>query len=204
MNIAESIWRGSVTARTNMIAAANYSAAFYGNAALQGWQLGVNAPLSFWQAVARAVDGPVANDADPVLARDRVEGNIVEMQPAPVAAPVAETVAEPAPVAEPVAETVAEPAPVAEPVVEVPPAEAALAPNPTLLDAPRHGQGDDLEAVRGIGAKLAGSLNEIGIYHYDQLAALDSEAIDWLDDHIAGFKRSAARFDIVAGAASLL
>ena len=187
MNIAESIWRGSVTARTNMIAAANYSAAFYGNAALQGWQLGVNAPLSFWQAVARAVDGPVANGADPVLARDRVEGVIVELQPVEVA----ETVAEPA-------------APVAEPVVETPPAEAAPAPNPTLLDAPRGGQGDDLQAVRGIGAKLAGSLNEIGIYHFDQLAALDAEAIDWLDDHIAGFKRSAARFDIVAGAASLL
>jgi len=201
MTLAESIWRGSVTARTNMIAAANFSAAFYGNAALQGWQLGVNAPLSFWQAVARAVDGPEANDADPVLARDRVEGNIVEMQPAPVAAPLAETVAEPAPVSEAVAEPAA---PVAEPVAETPPAEAAPAPNPALLDGPRGGQGDDLQAVRGIGAKLADSLNEIGIYHFDQLAALDAEAIDWLDDHIAGFKRSAARFDIVTGAASLL
>jgi len=191
MTLAENLWRGSVTARTNMIAAANFSAAFYGNAALQGWQLGVNAPLSFWQAVARAVDGPEANDADPVLARDRVEGNIVEMQPAPVA----DAGATPAMV--PVAPTVA-------PRVETPLPEADPAPNPALLDGPRGGQGDDLQAVRGIGAKLADSLNEIGIYHFDQLAALDAEAIDWLDDHIAGFKRSAARFDIVTGAASLL
>ncbi len=190
MTIAESIWRGSVTARTNMIAAANYSAAFYGNAALQSWQLGVNAPLSFWQAMARVVDGQVANEAAPVVARDRVEGVIVEIQPAPVAAPVTEAVAE----------TVA---PDAVEIVDED-ADAAPTPNPALLDAPRGGQGDDLQAVRGIGAKLADSLNEIGIYHFDQLAALDAEAIDWLDDHIAGFKRSAARFDIVAGAASLL
>jgi len=190
MTIAESIWRGSVTARTNMIAAANYSAAFYGNAALQSWQLGVNAPLSFWQAMARVVDGQVANEAAPVVARDRVEGVIVEIQPAPVAVPVTETVAE----------TVA---PDAVEIVDED-ADAAPTPNPALLDAPRGGQGDDLQAVRGIGAKLADSLNEIGIYHFDQLAALDAEAIDWLDDHIAGFKRSAARFDIVAGAASLL
>jgi len=183
MTLAENLWRGSVTARANMLAAANYSAAFYGNAALQSWQLGVNAPLSFWQAMARAAEGPVANEAAPVAAQD----NVVEMQPAPVADPVAKTVA----------------APVA-PVVETPPAEPIAAPNPALLDAPRDGQSDDLQAVRGIGEKLANSLNEIGIYHFDQLAALDAEAIDWLDGHIAGFKRSAARFDIVTGAASLL
>lgn len=190
MKFAEEIWRGSVAARTNMIAAANYSVAFYGNAVLQSWQLGVNAPLSFWQAVARAVDEPVANNAAPVVARDRVEGNIVEMQPAPVADTETETVVEIA---------AAESGEIVEEAAVVAPT-----PNPALLDAPRGGQGDDLQAVRGIGEKLADSLNEIGIYHFDQLAALDAEAIDWLDSHIAGFKRSAARFDIVAGAASLL
>jgi predicted flap endonuclease-1-like 5' DNA nuclease len=194
MKLAEDIWRGSIVARTNMIAAANYSAAFYGNAALQSWQLGLTAPLTFWQAVARAVDGPVANDAAPVAARE----NVVEMQTAPVAAAVAE------PVAEVMAEPVQEPtAPEAGDIVaEV--AVAAATPNPVLLDAPRAGQGDDLKAVRGIGAKLSDSLNEIGIYHYDQLAGLDGEAIDWLDENITGFKRCCARFDIVSGAASLL
>jgi len=183
MKLAESIWRGSVTARTNMVAAANYSAAFYGNAALQGWQLGVSAPLSFWQAMARAIDGPVANDLAMEAAPAVAENNVVEMQTAPVAETVAEAAA---------------------PVAEDAPATATPAPNPALLDAPRDGQGDDLQAVRGIGAKLADSLNEIGIYHFDQVAGLDAEAIDWLDENIPGFKRSAARFDIVAGAAALI
>jgi predicted flap endonuclease-1-like 5' DNA nuclease len=186
MKLAEDIWRGSIAARTNMIAAANYSAALYGNAALQSWQLGLTAPLTFWQAIARAVDGPVANDAAPVAA----QGNVVEMQSAPVAEAVAKPVV---PVAAPIAADVVE---------EV--AIAAPTPNPALLDAPRAGQGDDLKAVRGIGAKLSDSLNEIGIYHFDQVAGLDAEAIDWLDENIPGFKRSAARFDIVSGAASLL
>ena len=111
------------------------------------------------------------------------ENNVVEMQTAPVAETVAEAAA---------------------PVAEDAPAAATPAPNPALLDAPRDGQGDDLQVVRGIGAKLADSLNEIGIYHFDQVAGLDAEAIDWLDENIPGFKRSAARFDIVAGAAALI
>jgi len=187
MKLAEDIWRGSLAARTNMIAAANYSAAFYGNAALQGWRLGLTAPLTFWQAMARAMDGPVANDAAPV-------GNVAELQAVPVAEPMAEPMAEPVP--QPVAAE-------AEEIVEAG-AAAAPRPNPALLDAPRAGQGDDLKAVRGIGAKLADSLNEIGIYHYDQLAGLDGDAIDWLDENIPGFKRICARFDIVSGAASRL
>lgn len=178
MTFAEGIWRGSIAARTNVITAASYSAAFCGNAALQSWQLGVNAPLSFWRAVARAAQGPAArDDARPgtgdAAPEEAAPENVVELQPAPAAEPEAEA------------------------------AIPDAAPNPALLDAPRDGQGDDLRAVRGIGAKLADSLNEIGIYHYDQLAALDAEAIDWLDEHIEGFKRSCARFDIVAGAAGL-
>ena len=121
MTFADTLWRNAITARSTMITAANYSAAFYGNAAVQGLHLGMTAPLTFWQ---------------------------------------------------------------------------------TLLDAPRGGKPDDLTALRGIGAKLAASLNEIGIYHVDQIAALDAEGIDWLDENIPGFKLACTRFDIVAGAAN--
>ena len=195
MTLADTLWRNAITARSTMITAANYSAAFYGNAAVQGWHLGMTAPLTFWQTMARTVASPANAEAT---------DNVVEMlrdiasEPVAAMAEVAELVS---------AEAAADPAPVAEAAaapVEAAPAEAAPAeatPNPALLDAPRGGKPDDLTALRGIGAKLAASLNEIGIYHVDQIAALDAEGIDWLDENIPGFKLACTRFDIVAGAA---
>ena len=195
MTFADTLWRNAITARSTMITAANYSAAFYGNAAVQGWHLGMTAPLTFWQTMARTVASPANAEAT---------DNVVEMlrdiasEPVAAMAEVAEMVS---------AEAAADPAPVAEAAaapVEAAPAEAApaeAAPNPALLDAPRGGKPDDLTALRGIGAKLAASLNEIGIYHVDQIAALDAEGIDWLDENIPGFKLACTRFDIVAGAA---
>ena len=198
MTFADTLWRNAITARSTMITAANYSAAFYGNAAVQGWHLGMTAPLTFWQTMARTVASPANAEAT---------DNVVEMlrdiasEPVAAMAEVAEMVsaeaaADPAPVA--VAEAAAAPAEAAP--AEAAPAEAA--PNPALLDAPRGGKPDDLTALRGIGAKLAASLNEIGIYHVDQIAALDAEGIDWLDENIPGFKLACTRFDIVAGAAN--
>lgn len=196
MTFADTLWRNAITARSTMITAANYSAAFYGNAAVQGWHLGMTAPLTFWQTMARTVASPANAEAT---------DNVVEMlrdiasEPVAAMAEVAEMVS---------AEAAADPAPVAEAAaapVEAAPAEAAPAeatPNPALLDAPRGGKPDDLTALRGIGAKLAASLNEIGIYHVDQIAALDAEGIDWLDENIPGFKLACTRFDIVAGAAN--
>ena len=196
MTFADTLWRNAITARSTMITAANYSAAFYGNAAVQGWHLGMTAPLTFWQTMARTVASPANAEAT---------DNVVEMlrdiasEPVAAMAEVAELVS---------AEAAADPAPVAEAAaapVEAAPAEAAPAeatPNPALLDAPRGGKPDDLTALRGIGAKLAASLNEIGIYHVDQIAALDAEGIDWLDENIPGFKLACTRFDIVAGAAN--
>ncbi len=200
MTFADTLWRNAITARSTMITAANYSAAFYGNAAVQGWHLGMTAPLTFWQTMARTVASPANAEAT---------DNVVEMlrdiasEPVAAMAEVAEMVsaeaaADPAPVAEAAA------APVEAAPAEAAPAEAAPAeatPNPALLDAPRGGKPDDLTALRGIGAKLAASLNEIGIYHVDQIAALDAEGIDWLDENIPGFKLACTRFDIVAGAA---
>jgi predicted flap endonuclease-1-like 5' DNA nuclease len=195
MTFADTLWRNAITARSTMITAANYSAAFYGNAAVQGWHLGMTAPLTFWQTMARTVASPANAEAT---------DNVVEMlrdiasEPVAAMAEVAEMVS---------AEAATDPAPVAEapaaPVEAAPaePAPAEAAPNPALLDAPRGGKPDDLTALRGIGAKLAGSLNEIGIYHVDQIAALDAEGIDWLDENIPGFKLACTRFDIVAGAA---
>jgi NADH-quinone oxidoreductase subunit E len=71
------------------------------------------------------------------------------------------------------------------------PEPETLGPSPHLLDAPRGGKADDLTVLKGVGAKLATSLNEFGIYHFDQLATLDDEGIDWLNEQQAGSRCSA-------------
>lgn len=203
MKLAEDIWLGSVAARNNLIAAANYSAAFYGNAAVQSWSLGLTAPQVFWSAMARAFDDkPDNRDAAPSaspVAEAPVLSVVDPVQPEAAPEPeVVEAVAAPAPEPE-VVEAAAAPAPVAvaEAVAETP---VAVTPNPHLLDEPRGGVADDLKLVKGIGAKLEAGLNEIGIFHFDQIAGLDDAGIDWLDEHLTGFKRSCARFDLVTGA----
>jgi predicted flap endonuclease-1-like 5' DNA nuclease len=40
----------------------------------------------------------------------------------------------------------------------------------TLKDA-RDGKPDDLKKISGVGPKLEGVLNEMGFYHFDQIAA---------------------------------
>jgi predicted flap endonuclease-1-like 5' DNA nuclease len=190
MKLAEDIWLGSVAARNNLIAAANYSAAFYGNAAVQSWSLGLTAPQVFWSAMARAFDdSPDNRDAAPSAS---------PVAEAPVLSVVDPVQPETAPEPE-VVEAVAAPAPeaVAEDVAEIPETDT---PNPLLLDEARGGVADDLKLIKGIGAKLEAGLNEIGIFHFDQIAGLDEAGIDWLDEHLAGFKRSCARFDLVKGA----
>ena len=193
MKLADDIWLGSVAARNNLLAAANYSAAFFGNAAVQSWTLGLSAPMVFWSAMARAIDKTEAAadnlDAAPVV--EAPVPSVVE----PVAAPGEIEVKAEVEVAQAEA-----PAPDMAQVEEAPQAD----PSPLLLDAPRGGEADDLKLVKGIGAKMEASLNEFGIYHFDQIAGLDENGIAWLDQHLPGFKRNCARFDLVSGAKALL
>ncbi|SLN44842.1 NADH-quinone oxidoreductase chain 2 [Pseudoruegeria aquimaris] len=85
--------------------------------------------------------------------------------------------ARPKKAAAPVAEAVAEPA--SEPA----PATAGEAPEqaPELLSAAREGGPDDLKLLKGVGPKLEGLLNEMGIFHFDQIAAWGPEEIAWVD-----------------------
>ncbi|MEM9319799.1 MAG: hypothetical protein AAGA70_12460 [Pseudomonadota bacterium] len=75
-------------------------------------------------------------------------------------------------------------------------------PNPQLLDAPRDGKADDLTRLSGVGEKLATTLNEFGIYHFDQIASLNEKGINWINDQQPGFKALAKRFDLVTQAKS--
>lgn len=56
---------------------------------------------------------------------------------------------------------------------------------PPDLPAPRDGKADNLRAIKGIGPKTESALNDLGIYHYDQVAAWTGVHIDWLEGRIA-------------------
>jgi predicted flap endonuclease-1-like 5' DNA nuclease len=102
--------------------------------------------------------------------------------PVPAVAPFAAPLAAAAPV-----ETVAPVAPPAPtPVVEV--AAAAAQPDsepdaPELFATPK-GMPDDLTRIKGVGPKLAATLNEAGVWHYSQIAGWTPGEANWINDRI--------------------
>lgn len=58
-------------------------------------------------------------------------------------------------------------------------------PRPAALSAPRDGRADNLRQIKGIGPKIEASLNGLGIYHLDQIAAWTKANIDWVDGQLA-------------------
>jgi len=77
-------------------------------------------------------------------------------------------------------------------------AEAA----PERLDAPRADGADDLKKIDGIGPKLEALLNEMGFFHFDQIAAWGEAEIAWVDARLK-FKGRITRDDWVGQAARL-
>lgn len=83
-----------------------------------------------------------------------------------------------------------------------PPAFWARAPKgPALLDAP-NGEPDDLTLIKGIGAKLSAVLNDLGVYHFSQIAEWDETDGEWIDDKLA-FKGRVGRENWIGQAKSL-
>ena len=73
---------------------------------------------------------------------------------------------------------------------------------PILLSGPRNGEKDNLTRIKGIGVKIEELLNEIGIYHFDQIAGWDAENITWADTTL-GFPGRAKRENWVEQATAL-
>ncbi|WP_340693897.1 hypothetical protein [Hyphomonas sp.] len=55
---------------------------------------------------------------------------------------------------------------------------------PIALEKPVADTPDDLTIIGGIGPKIQEVLNELGIFHYDQIAAWSPENIAWVDRHL--------------------
>ena len=138
----------------------------------------------------------------------------VAVSAAPVAAPVADPVAAPAaapavaaslaaapvkaaPVAAAPAPVEAAPAPAAQPLMAAADAPAA---QPKGLAAARDGKADDLKTIEGIGPVLEKLCHDLGIFHFDQIAAWGPAEVAWMDGNLKGFRGRVTRDKWVAQA----
>ena len=110
---------------------------------------------------------------------------------------------------EPAPASAAEPAPVTAPVaqakeVEAPVVEAVEdAVRPEALSGARDGGADDLKMIKGVGPKLEIMLNELGFYHFDQIAGWSAAEVAWVNDNLTGFKGRVSRDNWVEQARKL-
>ncbi|WP_417262083.1 NADH-quinone oxidoreductase subunit E [Celeribacter sp.] len=73
----------------------------------------------------------------------------------------------------------------AQPVSKAEPAEGDVAEKkPRTMKAPRKAGADDLKKLKGVGPKLEQTLNELGFWHYDQVAKWTAEEIAWVDSRL--------------------
>ncbi len=64
---------------------------------------------------------------------------------------------------------------------------------PEALTAARAGGADDLKKIKGIGPKLEQLCNELGFYHFDQIAGWSADEVAWVNANLAGFKGRVSR-----------
>lgn len=80
-----------------------------------------------------------------------------------------------------------EPASAAKPAEAAEPLPARAAPRgekPPVLSAPRHGLPDDFTLIEGLSAMQQSTLNALGVFHFEQVAAWTAEHIAWVDRYL--------------------
>lgn len=98
--------------------------------------------------------------------------------------------------------TLTDPALYAKETAESASAGQGLGAKPKGLTGPRDGKADDLKRISGVGPKIETLLNELGIYHYDQIAGWSSDEVTWVDEHLK-FKGRIGREDWIGQAKTL-
>ena len=130
-------------------------------------------------------------------------GHAHESQAAPIAVAVPVAAAAPVVTATPLA-PVTEPAPGAAAAGSAPVAletsASGEAVKPVGLAAPRGGKADALQEIEGVGPAMEKLAHELGIYHFDQIAAWGEAEIAWMDGNLKGFKGRVTRDKWVAQA----
>lgn len=84
-----------------------------------------------------------------------------------------------------------------------PAAEAGAGKKPRTMKAPRKAGADDLKLIKGVGPKLEAMLNEMGYFHYDQIAKWGPAEVEWADQNLVGFKGRVSRDNWVEQAGKL-
>jgi predicted flap endonuclease-1-like 5' DNA nuclease len=74
---------------------------------------------------------------------------------------------------------------------------------PETLSAPKGGAADNLKEIKGVGPKLESMLNDMGFYHFDQIAQWGPDEVAWVDSNIKGFKGRVSRDNWVEQARTL-
>lgn len=74
---------------------------------------------------------------------------------------------------------------------------------PEGLDGPREGKADDLKQIKGVGPKLEQLLNEMGFYHFDQIAGWSADEVAWVNENLKGFKGRVTRDNWIEQATTL-
>ncbi len=76
----------------------------------------------------------------------------------------------------------------------VPPTAASgVGTRPAGLDGPREGKADDLKLIKGVGPQLEKLCNDLGYYHFDQIARWTPAEVEWVDDNLVGFTGRVSR-----------
>ena len=79
-------------------------------------------------------------------------------------------------------------------------AKVGEAAQPKALKAAREGNPDDLKLLKGVGPSLEKQCNELGYYHFDQIAAWSADEVAWVDENLKGFKGRVSRDNWIAQA----
>ena len=62
-----------------------------------------------------------------------------------------------------------------------------------MLGGARPGGPDNLKEIKGVGPKLEQTLNQMGVYHFDQIAGWGPAEVAWMDGNLKGFKGRVSR-----------
>ena len=73
---------------------------------------------------------------------------------------------------------------------------------PRTMNAPRKSGADDLKLISGVGPKLEQTLNDLGFWHFDQIAKWTETEIAWVDSRLK-FKGRIERDDWISQATKL-
>ena len=55
---------------------------------------------------------------------------------------------------------------------------------PMQVNEPKSGRSDNLKDIKGIGLSIETLLNNLGIYHYEQIASWDKDNINWIEKEL--------------------